>query len=106
MRIGGGIEKPYHNPEEWYQLVSQLGYRAVLSPVDHTASAEEKRAYLACVKEHDLVIGEVGAWCNPLSKDPSERKKAITYCQQRYDAKRGRDRWLPSSRPRNMLVGN
>ena len=33
MRIGGGIEKPYHNPEEWYQLVSQLGYRAVLSPV-------------------------------------------------------------------------
>lgn len=81
MRIGGGIEKPYHNPEEWYQLVSQLGYRAVLSPVDHTASAEEKRAYLACVKEHDLVIGEVGAWCNPLSSDPSERKKAITYCQ-------------------------
>ena len=81
MRIGGGIEKPYHNPEEWYQLVSQLGYRAVLYPVDHTASAEEKKAYLACVKEHDLVIGEVGAWCNPLSKDPSERKKAITYCQ-------------------------
>ena len=27
------------------------------------------------------MIGEVGAWCNPLSKDPSERKKAITYCQ-------------------------
>lgn len=82
MRIGGGIEKPYHNPEEWYQLVSQLGYRAVLSPVDHSASEEEKKAYLACVKEHDLVIGEVGAWCNPLSSDPLERKKAITYCQK------------------------
>ncbi len=25
MRIGGGIEKPYSNPDEWYRLVSELG---------------------------------------------------------------------------------
>ena len=67
MRIGGGIEKPYQNPQEWYRLVEQLGYRAVLAPIEHDASAEEKKAYLACVQEHDLVIGEVGAWCSPLS---------------------------------------
>lgn len=45
MRIGGGIERNYQNPEEWYQHVKELGYRAVLSPVDYQASAEEKRAY-------------------------------------------------------------
>ena len=61
MRIGGGIEKPYQNPQEWYRLVEQLGYRAVLAPIEHDASAEEKKAYLACVQKYDLVIGEVGA---------------------------------------------
>ena len=27
MRIGGGIQRPYKNPEEWYGLVQELGYR-------------------------------------------------------------------------------
>lgn len=25
MRIGVAIEKPYRNPEEWYQLIRELG---------------------------------------------------------------------------------
>ena len=81
MRIGGGIEKPYQNPQEWYRLVEQLGYRAVLAPIEHDASAEEKKAYLACVQKYDLVIGEVGAWCSPLSLNTEERNRAITYCK-------------------------
>lgn len=79
MRIGGGIERPYSNPDEWYKLVSELGYRAVLSPIDYRASKEERQAYLKCVKEHDLVIGEVGVWKNVLSKDDNERKAAMEY---------------------------
>lgn len=82
MRIGGGIERPYHNPDEWYQLVEALGYRAVLTPVTAESSQAEKEAYLACVKEHDLIISEVGAWCNPLSTDEKTRKEAICYCQK------------------------
>lgn len=72
MRIGGGIEKQYNNPEEWYQLVKELGYRAVLAPVDYRASTEVKQAYLECVREHDLVIGEVGVWRNPIALDDTE----------------------------------
>lgn len=79
MRIGGGIERNYQNPQEWYQHVKELGYRAVLAPIDYQASAEEKRAYLQCVKEHDLVIGEVGAWKNVMAPDEGERKKALEY---------------------------
>ncbi len=82
MRIGGGIERPYHNPDEWYKLVEELGYRAVLTPVTAECSQAEKEAYLACVREHDLVISEVGAWCNPLSTDEKTRKEAIAYCQK------------------------
>lgn len=81
MRIGGSIEKPYQNPQEWYQLVQELGYRAVLAPVDYKAEHAEKEAYLECIREHDLVIGEVGAWCNPLSQNAKERHENIAYCQ-------------------------
>jgi len=79
MRIGGGIEKPYSNPEEWYKLVSELGYRAVLAPIDYRASREEKQAYLKCARDHDLIIGEGGAWVNAIATDENERKAAMTY---------------------------
>ena len=69
MRIGGAVEKPYSNPEQWYKWVEELGYRAVLAPVSAEASKAEKEAYLACMKEHDLVISEVGAWCSPIAFD-------------------------------------
>lgn len=81
MRIGGGIEKPYKNPEEWYQLVNELGYRAVLAPIDYLASKEERQAYLQCLKEHNLVIGEVGVWKNVIALDDKERKVAVEYCK-------------------------
>jgi sugar phosphate isomerase/epimerase len=79
MRIGGGIEKPYANPDEWASLVAELGYRAVLSPVDCTASAEERKAYAQCAREHDLIIGEVGVWRNVLSDDAAKRSEALEY---------------------------
>ena len=81
MRIGGAIEKPYNNPEEWYKLVKELGYRAVLAPIDYKASSDEKKEYLKCCREHNLVIGEVGIWKNTLSIDEKERREAIDYCK-------------------------
>jgi sugar phosphate isomerase/epimerase len=79
MRIGGGIEKPYKNPDEWLALVSELGYRAVLSPVDFRASPEERKAYADCARKHDLVIGEVGVWKNVLAVNDAERAEALEY---------------------------
>ncbi len=81
MRIGGGIEKPYSNPQEWYEWVKQLGYRAVLAPVDHTAAAGERLAYVECAREHDLIIGEVGIWRNPISPNAEEAKTAKEYAK-------------------------
>lgn len=85
MRIGGAIERPYNNPEEWYQLVKELGYRAVLAPVDYKASKEEKQAYLECAKKHDIIIGEVGVWRNIISIDDKERKEAMEYCKKQLE---------------------
>ena len=81
MRIGGGIQKSYKNPDEWIALVKDLTYSAVLCPVDYKASSEEKRAYLAYIEKYNLLLGEVGAWGNPLSIDPIESKEAMDYCK-------------------------
>ena len=81
MRIGGAVEIPYQSPEEWLKFVKELGYRAVLAPVDHRASKEEKQAYQRCARENDLVIGEVGVWRNILSINDAERKSALEYAK-------------------------
>jgi len=85
VRIGGAIEKPYKNPEEWYQLIRELGYRAVLAPIDYRASREEKQAYLKCARDNNMVIGEVGAWKNPVSINEEERKPAMEYCKNQLE---------------------
>ena len=59
MRLGGGIERNYQNPQEWLQLVKQLGYSAVLFPVDSQASASVIQEYLSVIRENDLVVGEI-----------------------------------------------
>lgn len=82
MRLGGAIEKPYQNPEEWVSLVRQLGYSVVLSPVNCEASGETVKEYFKAAKENDLLIGEVGVWRNCLSKDESERKAAMEYAKR------------------------
>lgn len=85
MRIGGGIERPYSNPDEWYQLVRELGYTAVLAPIDYNASFDEKQAYLKCAAQHNLVIGEVGVWKNIISINDDERKAAMEYCKNQLE---------------------
>ncbi len=81
MRIGGSVERHYSSPEEWLALVKELGYRAVLPPFDSTADDSIKQAYLNCIKENDLVIGEVGVWRNTLSPNQAEKKAAMDYAK-------------------------
>lgn len=81
MRLGGAIEKNYNNPDEWLKLVKELGYSAVLSPVDSTADKTTIQDYLSCAKANNLVIGEVGVWKNCLSKDNTERNQAMEYAK-------------------------
>ena len=79
MRLGGSVMKSYHHPNEWLAHVRELGYSAVIFPVDSSAGAEVRRDYLKCAQDHDLVIGEVGIWRNCMSLDKQEREKHIAY---------------------------
>lgn len=83
MRIGGEIKKPYQNPEEWLARVKEAGYSAVLAPIGYDATAEEKKAYVDCARDNDIVIGEVGVWRNPISIDTKEAEQNKEYCKER-----------------------
>lgn len=77
MRLGGSVMKPYTKPSEWLEGVKELGYSAVIFPVDHTAPASVRRDYLQCAQDNGLVIAEVGVWKNVMSPDKAERDAAF-----------------------------
>ena len=81
MRIGGGIEKAYRDPQEWVRYAKDLRYSAVLSPVDCSSDEATRRDYVKAAKEADLLIGEVGVWRNCLSKDENSRRDAMEYAK-------------------------
>ena len=41
--------------------------------------------YLTMARRHDILISEVGAWSNPISRDEDTRRKAIAYCIRRLE---------------------
>ena len=79
MRLGGSVMKPYNSPKEWLAQVKELGYSAVVFPVDSTASAATIREYADVCRDNDLLIGEVGAWRNVMALDPKEREANLDW---------------------------
>jgi len=82
MRLGGGIQKPYSDPDSWIARVKELGYSAAGSPVSSDSAKEEIAAYCSAAKQNDVLIAEVGAWSNPMAECKEERKKALEYIKK------------------------
>lgn len=82
MRIGGGIDgREWNTPEEWLAIVKELNYDAVYCPIDSSASENLRRDFKKLIKDNDLVLGEVGAWANPLDIEEEKRKKNLAFCK-------------------------
>lgn len=82
MRLGGSVMNPYNSPEEWLAQVKELGYSAVIFPVNSDAAPEVRKAYLDCARANDLLIGEVGIWKNLFSPDKAEAEAAFAWSVQ------------------------
>lgn len=55
MRLGAVLFfEEYDSQEQWVRIVKERGYPAVPTPIDHTASAEEIRAYRQAAEDNDL----------------------------------------------------
>lgn len=84
MRLGGPVflDNKDKNPESWVQAIQKEGYRAAICPVGHDAADSVLADYKKAAEANDILIAEVGAWSNPISRDAETRKKAIDYCKQ------------------------
>jgi len=74
MRLGGPIFEKADDPEQLALAHRKLGYRAAYCPgvalSDSTRIRDIKRAFA----KHDVVIAEVGRWCNLLDADAQKRE--------------------------------
>lgn len=79
--LGVVMNPPHSSPEEWAEKIVSLGLRAVILPCNSSTSDSVTERYLKACGAYDLIIAEVGAWCNPLSSDPVERAENIARCR-------------------------
>jgi len=82
MRLGGPTFGESDTPEKWIAQVQRQDYRAAYCPVTADQPADVIQAYEKAARAADIVIAEVGAWSNPLSKDEKTRLDAITFCEK------------------------
>ncbi len=77
LRLGGPSFAKSDDPVELARWHRAAGYRAAYCPKVEIADAGRIRAVEAAFGEADVVIAEVGRWCNLLDPDPEKRKKNI-----------------------------
>ena len=84
MRLGGPVFTDHSDPEGFALAHKAKGYSAAICPAGLMAGEEQKiNAYKAALQKHNIIMAEVGAWCNMLDKDPAESKKNINFCIER-----------------------
>ena len=79
MRLGTSSPISHKTAEGWAKHQKELGCGAVVFPVSSSESRDKIDAYKKAADENDLLIAEVGIWCNAISGDPDERKKNLNY---------------------------
>jgi sugar phosphate isomerase/epimerase len=82
MRVGISFVPPHDSPDHWAATLSAMGCRAAVFPCKHHEKDTVIDAYAAAARDHDLLIAEVGAWCNPLHAYAAERAKNLRFCQE------------------------
>ncbi|QGR00199.1 sugar phosphate isomerase/epimerase [Paenibacillus psychroresistens] len=85
MRLGGQVFLEQKNPEIWVNALKAAGFRATTCPISGDEDIAELDDYLKVAKQNDILISEVGAWSNPISRNDDVRRKAINYCIKRLE---------------------
>lgn len=77
IRLGGPAFAKTDDPDELAQAHRQLGYRAAYCPALGLTDTDRIRATEQAFAKHDVVIAEVGRWCNLLDANPENRRKNL-----------------------------
>ena len=82
MRLGAPVREKVNSVGEYFAKLKEWGYSATYCPLSPDADDAAVEEFVAAAKEADVVIAEVGAWSNPLSKDAETRDAAIDKCKK------------------------
>lgn len=74
IRLGGPIFEKTDDPEEMATAHRKLGYRAAYCPGVSLNDQARIDAIAKAFAKHDVVIAEVGRWCNLMDADPAKRE--------------------------------
>jgi sugar phosphate isomerase/epimerase len=77
IRLGGPSFAKTEDPEELALAHRKLGYRAAYCPNVALKDTDRIRALNAAFAKHDVVIAEVGRWCNLLDSDTDKQRKNL-----------------------------
>jgi len=83
MRLGGPLFAKSATPDEWLAALRAKGYTAAFCPCGPKDGDATLAAYAAAAQRAGVIIAEVGAWSNPLSRDEKTRHAALALCQER-----------------------
>jgi sugar phosphate isomerase/epimerase len=77
VRLGGPAFTSSADPEALAAAHRKLGYSAAYCPDVKSSDTDKIRAFEEAFSRHDVVIAEVGRWCNLMDADPELRKKNL-----------------------------
>jgi len=83
VRLGSPLPQTWDSPAGWIAALEAHGFRAAYWPLDDDADTGTVDAYAAAAGTADVVIAEIGAWSNPLSRDEATRAAALELCKRR-----------------------
>jgi sugar phosphate isomerase/epimerase len=81
IRLGGPVFSDFKDPVEWIKALKSKGYSAGYCPVQTGTDEATVKAFENAARNAGILISEVGAWSNPISKNEKERKEAIKKCK-------------------------
>jgi len=77
IRLGGPIFHPLEDPAELALAHRKLGYSAAYCPSVRISDAERIRDIRLAFGKHQVVIAEVGRWCNLMEADSDKRRQNL-----------------------------
>ena len=77
VRLGAPVFEKADDPEALALAHRKLQYGAAYCPNVKTTDADMIKAYADAFAKHDVIIAEVGRWCNMMEADAEKRKVNI-----------------------------
>ncbi len=81
VRLGGPVWGNFDDPAEWIKAIKNKAYSAAYCPVVPGTDEVIVKAFEKSARQANIIISEVGAWSNPISKNEKERKESIQKCK-------------------------